>query len=113
VTLRDRHVEEFVSEARRFCNWALQPAEANRTAAKALVALASPDVDEPPEIDIGTETARMRTTFAKLPLRYYSDQFDPLTVPPNEPAVAGDLANDLAEVFEDVRKGLLLFEQGT
>src|SRR6185503_16752116 len=49
----------------------------------------------------------------RLPVRHYADYFDPTTVPPAaDEVVEGDLANDIAEVFDDVSRGLALFDQG-
>ena len=124
MTAIDPRIEAFVAEARRYCDWALAPDGWDRPAADALSRLvslyqaalalptATPDFDEPPEFDVRAEETRVRTACARLPLQYYSEQFDPLVVPPTEEPTVGDLANDISEVFADARKGLLLFDRG-
>lgn len=49
--------------------------------------------------------------FAALPCRFYWVVFDPHAEPDGEP-VAGDLVDDLADVYRDVATGVLLWEQG-
>jgi hypothetical protein len=65
---------------------------------------------EPPGVN-QEEWDRVYRRFGSLPVGYYSEIFDPLTVPPEEPVV-GDLADDLADIYRDVRSGLQLYEAG-
>lgn len=46
-----------------------------------------------------------------LPISYYSDVFDPHTVPGEVPVV-GDLGDDLADIHRDLTRGLLLYRAG-
>jgi hypothetical protein len=59
-----------------------------------------------------TERERVRAACAGLPLQYYSEQFDPLPVPPTEEPTIGDIADDIADIFHDVRNGLWHFDAG-
>jgi hypothetical protein len=45
---------------------------------------------------------------SRLPFRYYSEVFNPLPIPAEEPVV-GDLADDVADIFRDVMRGLQLY----
>ncbi|HWW62252.1 MAG TPA: DUF5063 domain-containing protein, partial [Thermoanaerobaculia bacterium] len=77
-------------------------------------AIELPPVDEwsgdLPEI-ADDEYQRVYRRFGTLPFNDYSECFNPLVVPPEEPVVA-DLADDLADVWRDVKAGLLLFRSG-
>jgi hypothetical protein len=46
-----------------------------------------------------------------VPFQYYGEVFDTTRVPPEEPTV-GDLADDLLDIYTDVKAGLLYFERG-
>ena len=46
-----------------------------------------------------------------LPLNYYSELFNPTIVPAEEP-VTGDLADDIADIYEDIERGLSLLDAG-
>ena len=49
--------------------------------------------------------------FGRLPLQYYGEVFDTSRLPPEE-ATVGDLADDLLDIYTDVKGGLLYFAQG-
>jgi hypothetical protein len=49
--------------------------------------------------------------FGSLPFNFYSECFNPLVVPAEEPVIA-DFADDLADIWRDVKPGLLLFRAG-
>ena len=49
--------------------------------------------------------------FGTLPFNYYSKCFDPHNVPDELPVIA-DVADDLADIWFDLRKGLCLFSAG-
>src|SRR5690349_3135565 len=59
----------------------------------------------------GDEWQRVFQRFGTLPFNYYSECFDPLVVPAEEPVTA-DLADDLADIWRDVKGGLLLYDAG-
>ena len=70
------------------------------------------EFSDPPQIDVHAEVTRVRAACSRLPVRYYSEQFDTLVVPPTEPTIVGDLVDDISDVFADVRKGIVLFDEG-
>lgn len=49
--------------------------------------------------------------FGQLPVGYYGAICDPLEVPAGEAAL-GDLADDLADIWRDLKEGLILFDSG-
>jgi hypothetical protein len=53
----------------------------------------------------------VRACCARLPLRY-SEQFDPLAISSTEEPTIGDIADDIADIFRDVRNGLWYFDTG-
>lgn len=72
-----------------------------------------PDVDEDGEAaEISDdEWTKVFKRFRALPFNYYGEVFNPLIVPAEEPVVA-DLADDLADIWRDLKPGLQLFEAG-
>jgi hypothetical protein len=58
------------------------------------------------------EREAVRQACARLPLRYYSELFNPLSVPAQEEPTVGDLADDIADIFNDVLEGLRCFDYG-
>ena len=46
-----------------------------------------------------------------LPVSYYAESLDPLTVPPGDSGL-GDLADDLADIHRDLTCGLSLYRDG-
>ncbi len=49
--------------------------------------------------------------FRLLPLQYYGEVFDTTVVPPGDPTV-GDLADDLLDIYTDLKTGLLHYSDG-
>ena len=121
----DPAVQAFSVEARIFCSWAVNIEEGEPGAASALrrivalydAALRLPkprtgSTTDSPTLVGGEEREVVRIACARLPLQYYSELFDPLPVPATEEAVIGDLADDIADIFSDVLKGLRYFDEG-
>jgi hypothetical protein len=118
-----RRVEAFAAAAEEYCAWT-EGATCGRVRdariARSLVAelfrraLDLPRIHdwdgEAPEIS-HDEYQRVYRRFGTLPFNYYSQCFDPLAVPAEEPGMA-DLADDLADIWRDVKAGLLLFRNG-
>ena len=122
----DSALQAFAAEARNYCAWAVSIEEGDQGAAAALrrivglyqAALHLPSAsvdgtqDNPVEF-VGTDERELvRVGCARLPLRYYSEQFDPLSVPSTEEPTIGDIADDIADIFHDVREGLWYFDRG-
>lgn len=49
--------------------------------------------------------------FGELPVGYYGNVCNPLEVPAGETAL-GDLADDLADIWRDLKEGLIMFDKG-
>lgn len=118
-----RRLEAFAAAAEQYCAWAeaaspgrVRDARIARTLVTELFrrAIDLPRVDdfdgEAPEIP-QDEYQRIYRRFGALPFNYYSECFDPLVVPAEKPVTA-DLADDLADIWRDVKTGLLLFRAG-
>ena len=115
-------IERFVDTARRFCWWAdgdPQDSTSEARTARRLVAELCLHVMDLPEVSadadvptIGEDQYRLVIKrFGALPFNYYSQCFNPLVVPAEEPVTAG-LADDLADIWRDVKRGLILYESG-
>jgi hypothetical protein len=114
-------LEAFAVSAEAYCRWAeeephgtVQDARIARTLTAELFrrAIDLPqifeDVVEAPEISID-EYQHVYRRFGALPFNYYSECFDPLIVPAEEPVTA-DLADDLADIWRDLKAGLILYQ---
>jgi hypothetical protein len=114
-------VEVFADAAMRFCEWAEGPpgdegsevAEARMHIARLYVAAlalrsigGAPDPDGPKD----SEWDLMFRRFGALPFNYYST-VDPHVVP-GEQFFVGDLADDLADMWRDLKRGLVPYRAG-
>jgi hypothetical protein len=121
ATPKNVDIENFAQVAEEYCTWAEQPtsdaaAEARR-ARRLLIELLRCAIDLPrtfcevePE-SIGDDAYKsVYTRFGVLPFNYYSECFNPLVIPPEEPVVA-ELADDLADIWRDVKAGLILWHE--
>lgn len=116
-------ISNFAESARAFCDWAEGDASSAEieveTARRHLARLyalalglpvADSDEAEPTEIS-GEAWKAVFKRFGCLPINYYSVCFNPLAVPAEEPCI-GDLADDLADIWRDLKRGLSLFDSG-
>ncbi|NHZ99416.1 DUF5063 domain-containing protein [Massilia sp. CCM 8734] len=114
----------FVQSARDFCQWAegdLQPGEAQVPIARRhLARLYAQALDLPQrDCDWGDEAAQvshaawqaMFARFGALPLNYYSQSANTLDVVCSEMMI-GDLADDLADIWRNLKHGLNLLDGG-
>lgn len=121
-----KEIEQFTIIARQFCQWAELEKSADLQSTKQALELITELylcgirlVDELQEVNEFTSSKepkeKMRSTIyvyaSNLPLQYYSEVFNPLIVPAEEPGV-GDLADDIADIYQDIRRGLDLLEEG-
>ena len=120
-------VKRFYALAADYCRWAEknpseQEDEVSATlrmvAALYLHALVLPDVDPGEEdiVDMGmTKLAAQQIyeRFKSLPFQYYHEIFRPVPVTgtPEEPVI-GDIADDLMDIYVDLKEGTLLYESG-
>ena len=116
-------VDAFATAAEAYCRWvegdARDPVQ-DAAMARALTAelfrravdlphMFESDLDAP---DIGADDyQRIYRRLGSLPFNYYSECFNPLVVPAEEPVTA-DLADDLADIWRDVKSGLLVYRTG-
>lgn len=117
-------VAAFRDAAIEYCNWAEGPTAGPDEEAAAAVALVSallhhmqnlPKVEpgglaEHTILQKGDETLWIYKRFAVLPFQYYSEVWDPLEVPGAE-SVTGDIADDLMEIYIDLKQGLVYIGQ--
>jgi len=114
----------FEHAARRFCAWA----EADPRAPDVELHLAMRYVTDVyaaalmlPETDPQTEGPDRQADesahealyrrFLSLPFQYYGVVFDTSTLPPEE-ALVGDVADDLLDIYKELKCGLLHYEAG-
>lgn len=117
-------VENFAKIVRRYCLWAesffgeieveMQTAQKILTELNYFV-LDLPDDNSEDDIkleDVSTEQWKVvRDRFRNLPVDGYWTIFDPSKVEENE-AVFTELSDDLADIYRDIKYGLLLFDAG-
>jgi hypothetical protein len=114
-------MKAFAAAAEAFCSWAEGPPRSETpealTARRHLARLyacalelpqsgVASDADVP---DAATRNAIYRR-FAALPINYYSE-VDPLIVPSSD-NLTGDVADDLADIWSDLKVGLMLHQAG-
>jgi hypothetical protein len=121
VTIPDG-VIAFSQAAERFCTWAeTDPGEDDLYRALHHVAelyalqVAMPGADPEPEaedlyVDKNDHVALHRR-FQRLPFQSYGEAFDTTVVPPEEASV-GDIADDLLDIYCDVKTGLTHYRAG-
>jgi hypothetical protein len=114
-------VEVFAAAATQFCDWAEgSPGDEASEAATARVllarlfvsALALRDIraELDPDGPTDSEWQEMFRRFGALPFNYYST-LDPHVVP-GEQFFVGDLADDLADIWRDLKRGLVPYRAG-
>ncbi len=120
----DPTIERFVAVARRYCEWAegnlensveeLQRARLLLTELH-LAAIKLPDIGVGEQVEVDEVSSEawqiMFQRFGNLPVNGYWDVFDPLKEDEKE-AVYNSLADDLADIYRDVKDGLNLFDAG-
>jgi hypothetical protein len=117
----DEATTRFASAAREYCLWAEgAPGETHMLLARrhlaTLIAFAldlpdsAHDANDPGTIPSDAWRAIFQR-FGELPVNYYNNCVDPLHACGAESAL-GDLADDLADIWRDLKGGLLLFDAG-
>jgi len=121
-----RHLDDFAQEARAFCRWAtgadgtpmITPMVLRRVSSLYAAALNLPRPftqgmsEGVAEVEPPSDSGRVVATRAsELPLQVYWEVFDPVANPCEEP-VAGSIVDDLGDIYQDVARGLILFESG-
>ena len=115
-------IQLFAETAGKFCTWAEgAPQSPEREAMFALHLLSDlyqqglqlPPIfgdEEPFEVPL-EDWSRIYKRFGALPFNYYMQCASPQNVPDDVPGVA-DLADDLADIWRDLKRGLGLFNAG-
>lgn len=111
--------QRFFEVAERYCAWAEGPAsDSDLLTARKLLAELHLLAIELPNGECGKETEdvvsheswrKVLDRFSELPLNLYWDVFDPLK---EEPPVVNSLADDLADIYRDLKEGVILYGQG-
>jgi hypothetical protein len=117
-----QQLENFAATATAFCDWAEAPpgtpVEEADTALKFLSqlyaqALCLPqlfDDEDAPAISDEDRTAIYKR-FGSLPFNYYAVHAQPADAIDPSPGI-GDLADDLADIWRDLKRGLALYSKG-
>lgn len=115
-------IEAFAESAHAYCAWATSPpSPAEEEAQRAIERIAdliaracrlgwhegAADFRQPSEEPIEGVRTKART----MPFLRYSEIFNNLIVPPEEPVTA-NLGEDIEDIYRDVASGLELFERG-
>ena len=116
--------EKFVSVVREYCAWAESKPKTESEEAEISIRLlaglysnvmALPKNGPGQDIDgkriSDEEWNNMFKRFGALPFNYYSEYFSPAKVAEEEPVI-GDIADDLADIYRDLKEGLELYETG-
>lgn len=116
-------VVNFYNIAKTYCIWAegeSEEADELYTAMKLVSSLyqqalilpsADPDDDEIEVIKITkSETINIYQRFGSLPFQYYQEIFHPVSEQTEDPVI-GDLADDLMDIYIDLKEGVLLYEK--
>lgn len=119
----DDATARFASAARGYCLWAESPPGAGETdmltARRHLASLIALALDLPDTASGANNTGTISPAawrsifqrFGELPVNYYNNSVDPLHACGAEPSL-GDLADDLADIWRDLKGGLVLFDEG-
>jgi len=117
-------IEEFAEVAKEFCNWAeskpAAPADEARAGirlvanlfSKALSLAVVPVANDVAGYKVSDEQWKaVYVRFGALPFNYYLELLSPSKFD-EENLAAGDLADDLADIYRDIKEGLSLYEAG-
>jgi hypothetical protein len=120
-------IEDFASAVRDFCAWAEassetppEPTEEAKAAIRFLAVLYSgalnlPSIstaDEVPDYEVSYDDWKaVFARFGALPFNFYRECDYPFALEDDESSI-GDVADDLADVYRDLRVGLSLFANG-
>ena len=112
----------FSEVAKEFCDWAGSPDTHELDLRDILVRLSYLNLiiletqqlefgENIPDVSVSdAEWNRVYAKFSALPLKHYSITFNPGDL--EEAPVTGDLADDLADIYRDIKSGLFLHEAG-
>lgn len=119
-------IEAFSIAAQQFCEWAESDYPLNSQSLKQALELItelfllgvrladefeSVDEDSPSVEAVDDKTRTVYSQASNLPLTYYSEIYNSTVLPPKEPII-GNLADDIADIYRDLRCGLDLLDAG-
>jgi len=119
----DKHINEFADLVFEYCAWSenKKDKESDMFYLQVLLSKLYSWGIQLPECEIkddnfSEEEPSIRHTevigfFKSVPYQYYSKVFSAETVPSEQP-VTGDLIDDLADIYKDLKGGLWYFEKG-
>jgi hypothetical protein len=117
----DAAVHEFAEIAERYCAWAESPLgggdEEMLTARRLLAelhraAINLPDLGSSENVEVAVPAEKWAVVcrrFHQLPVNKYWDVFNPFEY---EEPVLNTLFDDLTDIYRDLKRGLLIYEQG-
>ena len=117
-----QQLEAFFQTVTAFCQWAegspTTPDDEANTALRLLAKLCAQvqelpplfDEEDPPELP-HEEWVVIYKRFGALPFNYYSVYFEPNDTTDPSPGT-GDIADDLADIWRDLKGGLALYQKG-
>lgn len=120
----DRATEYFLESVREYCSWAESEPKTETEEVKVAIRLLAdlysgvlvlsnngPGNNVVAKSITKEEWNKIYIRFGALPFNYYHEFFSPYKLVEEDPVI-GDLADDLADIYRDVKNGLLLYEQG-
>ena len=120
----DPIITAFAQLALDYCKWAEAQAgppvkehflATNYVAKLYLAALELPITDAEDELDAPAVAddvyKKIYKRFGELPFQYYWEIFHPVVEKPEEP-VTGDVCDDLADIYRDLKVGLIYWDKG-
>ncbi len=120
----DKHVKEFSDLALEYCNWVEKQEKSEDQLYYVQVLLSklycwgiqlpdceSTDLLESKELPTH-EHSKVLEYFAEFPVQYYSMVFNAEVVPSEDP-VTGDVVDDLADIYKDLKDGLWYLGKGS
>ena len=117
-------IENFAEICEGFCNWSEAPSGYGENEVQIAFAwliklvssiLQTPDASCGEEIEAPStseeEWKAVYNRFSSLPIHYYATHFRSYNLSEPEP-VTGDLADDLADIYRDIKEGLWFYKNG-
>lgn len=72
---------------------------------------ANPEIESTEDELSNNDYRKIHKRFSSLPFQYYWEVFHPVADAAEQP-VAGDLCDDLADIYRDLKDGLMIFDRG-
>ena len=117
----DKHIEEFSKIAQEYCTWVETKESKANDAFYAQILLSKlycwgiqlPDCETTDEFENDSiplhDHSEVVKLFSDFPVSYYSQVFNAEIIPSEEPCI-GDVIDDLADIYKDLKDGLWYLE---